>query len=108
MQYSVAVLLSFALRAAADVYTLSTTIPWMPTTPASVDQSAIYNNTYYLSHRNNGGVQVIDLASYKQITIVKGFHLGYVNGILSVSTSGPDGMYGRYSKDLKMKQPKPL
>jgi len=46
---------TFALSHAQYVY--ETTIPWAPYKQATnVDQSAVYNNTYYLSDRTNAGV----------------------------------------------------
>ena len=76
----------------AQVYTLNATIPWKPKTPSSVDQSTIYNGTYYLSDRTNGGVQVISLADDSQITLIKGFTTTIVNNTVMKTESGPNGL----------------
>jgi hypothetical protein len=76
----------------AQIYTLNATIPWKPRAPSSVDQSTIYNDTYYLSDRTNGGVQVISLANDSQITLIKGFTTTIVNNTLVKTESGPDGL----------------
>jgi hypothetical protein len=76
----------------AQPYTLHATIPWRPKAPSSVDQSQIYNNTYYLSDRTNGGVQVISLANDSQITIVGGFTTTIVNNTVQKTESGPNGL----------------
>lgn len=85
-------LLSFAVGACADLYSLVATVPWAPGTPSSTDQSAIYNGTYYLSDRTNKGVHVVSLANETQIGFIGGFVTGLVNGSLSSSISGPDGI----------------
>lgn len=85
-------LLSFAIGAYADLYSLVATVPWAPGTPSSTDQSAIYNGTYYLSDRTNKGVHVISLANKTQTGFIGGFVTGLVNGTLSSSISGPDGI----------------
>ena len=76
----------------AQTYTLNATIPWRPKAPSSVDQSLIYNDTYYLSDRTNGGVQVISLANDSQITIVGGFTTTIVNNTVVKTESGPNGL----------------
>jgi hypothetical protein len=76
----------------AQTYTLNATIPWKPKAPSSVDQSTIYNGTYYLSDRTNGGVQVISLANDSQITIIKGFTTTIVNNTVLKTESGPNGL----------------
>jgi hypothetical protein len=76
----------------AQTYTLNATIPWSPKAPSSVDQSLIYNNTYYLSDRTNGGVQVISLANDSQTTIIGGFTTTIVNGTVVKTESGPNGL----------------
>lgn len=76
----------------AQTYTLNATIPWRPKAPSSVDQSLIYNDTYYLSDRTNGGVQVISLANDSQITIVGGFTTTIINNTVVKTESGPNGL----------------
>ena len=76
----------------AQTYTLNATIPWKPKAPVSVDQSVIYNGTYYLSDRSNAGVQVITLANDTQATIIGGFTTTIVNDTLVKSKSGPSGL----------------
>lgn len=76
----------------AQTYALNATIPWSPKAPSSVDQSLIYNSTYYLSDRTNGGVQVISLANDSQITIVGGFTTTILNGTVDKTNSGPNGL----------------
>lgn len=83
---------AFASSAFANVYSLASTIPWAPTTPALVDQSTIFNGTYYLSDRSNAGVHVISLADYTQRMIIGGFHTGLANGSASSELSGPNGL----------------
>jgi hypothetical protein len=83
---------SVIIGANAQTYTLNATIPWRPKAPSSVDQSLIYNSTYYLSDRTNGGVQVISLANDSQVTIVGGFTTTILNGTVDKTNSGPNGM----------------
>src|SRR5258706_4402288 len=92
MQLQLTLLLGCAIVVSADIYNLATTIPWTPKQASSVDQSQIYNSTYYLSDRTNGGVQVISLVNNSQITIIKGFTTGLVNGSVSPPISGPAGI----------------
>jgi hypothetical protein len=92
MHFQAVFLLGAAIGVSADVYNLQTTIPWTPKQASSVDQSQIYNSTYYLSDRTNGGVQVVSLTNNTQITIVKGFTTGLVNGSVSPPISGPAGI----------------
>lgn len=40
------------------IYSVATSIPWSPKAPSSVDQSVVYNDTYYLSDRTNAGVSI--------------------------------------------------
>jgi hypothetical protein len=90
--YTAVVALSCAAGALADLYTLSTTIAWTPKQPASVDQSVVFNSTYYLSDRSNAGVHVIPLAKGSQTAFITGFVTGYTNGTLTTSISGPNGL----------------
>ena len=95
MKYHTALVCSLgAIIAAvnAQPYTLHATIPWKPKTAVSVDQSAIYNGTYFLSDRTNGGVQVISLTNDFQITLIKGFTTTIVNGSVFKPGSGPSGL----------------
>lgn len=82
-----------ASLASALSYQPLITIPWAPLNSTSVDQSVIYNGTYYLADRTNKGVQVIDLASTKQVTVIGGFQgLATLNGKPNTAASGPDGL----------------
>jgi hypothetical protein len=92
MYLQTSIFLAFTATALADVYTLSSTIPWAPQTPSSVDQSLIYNSTYYLADRSNRGIHVISLTSNTQTTLISGFLTTTVNGSISSATSGPDGI----------------
>jgi hypothetical protein len=92
MHLQISLLFILATTALADVYTLSSTIPWSPKVPASVDQSVIYNSTYYLADRSNQGIHVISLTSSTQTTLITGFLTTTVNGTIVSSTSGPDGI----------------
>jgi hypothetical protein len=57
--------------------TPSAIVPWSPVkSPFSVDQSAIYNSTYYVNDRNIAGMHVVNLKANKQITTVGGFFKG--------------------------------
>jgi hypothetical protein len=49
---------SASAQSSATVYSVATTIPWSPKVPSSVDQSVVYNSTYYLSYRTNAGVSI--------------------------------------------------
>ncbi|KAI9877039.1 MAG: hypothetical protein M1830_004958 [Pleopsidium flavum] len=73
-------------------YSLVATIPWSPITPSSVDQSVIYNGTYYLSDRSNAGIHVVSTSNNTQTTLITGFATNFVNKSLSPSTSGPNGL----------------
>ncbi|KAF7116331.1 hypothetical protein CNMCM5793_004497 [Aspergillus hiratsukae] len=74
-------------------YQLAATIPWSPKNPTSVDQSVVYNGTYYLADRTNKGVHVIDLASSKATTLITGFKgLVTTNNKADPPVSGPDGL----------------
>ncbi|KFZ06106.1 hypothetical protein V501_07713 [Pseudogymnoascus sp. VKM F-4519 (FW-2642)] len=72
---------STSAQSSAIIYSVATSIPWSPKAPSSVDQSVVYNDTYYLSDRTNAGTKLIT-----------GFSTGLVKGKLSSSISGPDGM----------------
>ena len=85
-------LLSLAIGAYADIYSLAAIVPWAPGPPSSTDQSAIYNGTYYLSDRTNKGVHVVSLANETQIGFIGGFVTGLTNGTLTSAISGPDGV----------------
>ena len=85
-------LLSFAIGAYANIYSLVGTVPWTPGPPSSTDQSAIYNGTYYLSDRSNKGIHVVSLANKTQVGFIGGFVTGLTNGTLSSAISGPDGI----------------
>lgn len=70
------------------LYMPSVAIPFAPLNITSTDQSQIFNRTYYLADHNNAGVQVIDLVTGKQVTVITGFA-----GNKPVhSASGPNGM----------------
>jgi DNA-binding beta-propeller fold protein YncE len=74
-------------------YKLASTVPWTPKNATSVDQSTVYNGTYYLADRTNSAVHVVDLASSTQKTAITGF----VGQLLTKnktdsSISGPDGL----------------
>ena len=90
MKLAASCLLSYAAASNA-AYSLSKIIPWSPSVPKSVDQSVIYNGTYYLSDRSNG-VHVIDLQSGNQTRVIGGFVTTIVNKTLVTSESGPDGL----------------
>ncbi|GAB5588218.1 hypothetical protein Unana1_03118 [Umbelopsis nana] len=82
-----------AISASALSYQSLTAIPWAPLNATSVDQSTIYNGTYYLADRTNKGVHVVDLASNKQITVIGGFQgLTMLNGKPNFAASGPNGL----------------
>jgi DNA-binding beta-propeller fold protein YncE len=87
-----AALLSFAVGAYANIYSLVATVPWAPGTPSSTDQSVIYNGTYYLSDRTNKGVHVVSLTNKTQTGFIGGFVTGLTNGTLTPAISGPDGV----------------
>ena len=77
----------------ADTYKLAYSVPWSPKNTTSVDQSTIYNGTYYLSDRVNNGVHVVDLAKGKQNALVSGFTgLVTANGANQYNVSGPNGL----------------
>lgn len=90
---ALAVALAAASHASAEAYKLVDTIPWAPLNTTSVDQSTIYNGTYYLSDRVNNGVHVVNLSKDKQSTVVTGFQgLSVVNGKNNYAISGPNGL----------------
>ena len=80
-----------AAAASNTMYSLSKILPWSPAVPKSVDQSVIYNNTYYLSDRSHG-IHVVNLQSENQTTIIGGFTTTIVNKTLVTSQSGPNGL----------------
>ena len=87
----------FTMQLASTVlcmlYSPGSTIPWKPRAPSSVDQSTVYNGTYYLADRRNNMVHVIELLSDQEKRFVSGF-VGqvYVKGKTDTSISGPDGL----------------
>ncbi|KAK5678376.1 hypothetical protein LTR17_027663 [Elasticomyces elasticus] len=86
---------SFATCAAAQtasIHSLQTTIPWSPKAASSVDQSIVYNDTYYLADRTNAGVHIISLINNTQINLITGFATVLVNGSVSSASSGPNGL----------------
>ena len=88
-----AVALGAAGYSLAEAYKQVDVIPWAPLNTTSVDQSTIYNNTYYLSDRVNKGVHVISLSRDKQSTVITGFRgLSTVNGTNNYAISGPNGL----------------
>ncbi len=77
--------------------TPSAVVPWLlpgapVASPVAVDQSAIYNRTYYLSDPTIAGVHVVDLETDKQITIVEGFFEGIKANGTYIKFPGPSGM----------------
>jgi len=74
-------------------YQTLVTIPWAPSNPTSVDQSIIYNGTYYLADRTNKGVHVVNLSTNKQIGLIQGFQgLPTLKGKPNEAKAGPDGL----------------
>jgi hypothetical protein len=49
---------SVSAQGSGTIYSVGKTIPWSPKAPSSVDQSVVYNDTYYLSDRTNAGVSI--------------------------------------------------
>lgn len=77
----------------ADSYQLANSIPFAPKNTTSVDQSTIYNGTYYLADRVNSGIHVVNLADEKQTALISGFAgLFTVNGTNQYDISGPNGL----------------
>lgn len=77
----------------ANSYKLAYSIPFAPKNTTSVDQSVVFNGTYYLSDRVNGGVHVVNLAGEKQTRLVSGFAgLFTANGTNEYDISGPNGL----------------
>jgi hypothetical protein len=75
------------------LYANSAEIAFAPKNVTSVDQSQIFNRTYYLSDRSNFGVQVIDLVTSKQVALIGGFAgASFVDGVADQGTSGPNGL----------------
>lgn len=88
-------LLAFAGPSAvlADSYKPLKSIPFSPKNTTSVDQSVIFNGTYYLSDRVNNGVHVVDLQKESQTTVITGFvGLFKANGANEYNVSGPNGL----------------
>lgn len=95
MRHQTTLLFASATSALADsigAYSAGTTIPWSLQTPSSVDQSNIYNGTYYLADRTNAGVHVVDLSTNTQKIMITGFVTSVVNGSVSSASSGPSGL----------------
>jgi hypothetical protein len=96
--FSIFALQTLAVAKSHKPITYSTTpsavIPWSPVpSPIAVDQSTIYNSTYYINDLNIAGVHVVDLKTDKQITTVGGFFPGVFapNGTL-LKAPGPNGL----------------
>ena len=91
---SILTLLAICVSSASALsYQPFLTIPWAPSNSTSVDQSVIYNGIYYLSDRVNKGVQVVDLSTTKQVTLIEGFQgLATLNGKPLNAKSGPNGL----------------
>lgn len=81
-----------ASSVSASSYQPLATIPW-PSNSTSVDQSVVYNGTYYLADRTNKGVQVVNLTTHRQITLIKGFQgLPTLKSKPNYAKAGPDGL----------------
>lgn len=92
MKFSSSILL-YASVVSAQTYKLATTIPWSPKNATSVDQSVIFNGTYYLADRTNNAIDVIDVATDKQTTTIGPFiGLKLTNGKADTEISGPAGL----------------
>jgi hypothetical protein len=86
--------LGLAHRPVTYSTTPSAITPWCPDkSPVSVDQSAIYNGTYYITDRTIAGVHVVDLSTNTQIATIEGFFPGVfaANGTL-LEAPGPEGL----------------
>lgn len=93
MKHISPLLFSSAVAASGLSYHPETTIAWSPKNVTSVDQSLVFNGTYFLSDRNNFGVEVIDLATNKRITTITGFQgLPIVNSKPDIDIAGPNGL----------------
>jgi hypothetical protein len=93
MRFSPSLVLFYASIVSGQTYKLASKIPWSPKNATSVDQSVVFNGTYYLSDRTNGGVQVIDVVTDKQTTIIGGFvGLRNTSGKPDTEISGPAGL----------------
>ena len=95
MKYQISLFLFLAVSSLANnvtTYSVSNIIPWNPKTPGSVDQSTIYNGSYYLSDRTNAGVHVVNLTTKAQTALITGFVTNFVNGSISPDVSGPNGL----------------
>ena len=77
------------------LYTPSFAIPFAPLNVTSTDQSQISNGTYYLADHTNAGVQVIDIVTGKQVTVIEGF----AGNQPQHSASGPNGMVVLANRD---------
>jgi hypothetical protein len=86
-------LLNSVSRVRGLLYEPISTIPWTPKAPSSVDQSTVYNGTYYLADRTNNMVHVVDLSTNQAKTPITGF-IGqvYTKNKTDSSISGPDGL----------------
>ncbi|KAJ5375887.1 cytochrome cd1-nitrite reductase-like C-terminal heme d1 [Penicillium cosmopolitanum] len=74
-------------------YEIASTIPWTPKAPSSVDQSTVYNGTYYLADRTNSMVHVVDLSTSQNKPPISGFKgQAYTKNKTDSSISGPDGL----------------
>ena len=74
-------------------YETASTIPWTPKAPSSVDQSTVYNGTYYLADRTNNMVHVVDLSTSQNKPPISGFKgQAYTKNKTDSSISGPDGL----------------
>lgn len=77
----------------ADTYKMAYSVPWTPKKATSVDQSTIYNGTYYLADRTNKGVQVLSMDEAKHTTLIPGFAGQFMlNGAPNYNISGPNGV----------------
>lgn len=83
-------LFSFVATASALSYELAATLPWTPKNATSVDQSTVYNDTYYLADRTNSAVHVIDIATNEEKAPITGFKgLSIRNNKPDSATSAP-------------------
>ncbi|CAO3669728.1 unnamed protein product [Umbelopsis vinacea] len=93
MKSTLALLALGSISASALSYQSLATIPWAPLNATSVDQSTVYNGTYYLSDRTNKAVHVVELASNKEVTLIGGFQgVTMLNGKPNFAASGPNGL----------------
>jgi hypothetical protein len=93
MRFSPSLVLLCASIVSGQTYKLASKIPWSPKNATSVDQSAVFNGTYYLCDRTNNAVHVIDVATDKQTAAVGGFvGLKNTSGKADTEISGPAGL----------------